>query len=62
MNFQLDLLPSQHAPPFFSVLILLPFFVFAFLALLFLISLFIAISLLILPFGFVPASGPVCTT
>jgi len=61
MNFQLDLLPSQHTPPFFSILILLPFLVFALLALLSLVSLFIAVSLLILPLGFVLASRPVCT-
>lgn len=48
MDFQLDLLPSQYTPSFFSILILLPFFVLALLALLFLVSLFITVSLLVL--------------
>jgi hypothetical protein len=55
------LLPSQRTPSFFSILVLPPFFVFAFLALLFFVPLFIAISLLVLSLRLVPARRSVST-
>ena len=55
-------LPCQHTPSFFSILIFLPFLVFALLTFLFLVALLITVALLVFPLRLVPAPRPVCTS
>jgi hypothetical protein len=57
-----DLLPRQHAPSFFPVLVLLPLLFFTLLAFLVFVSLLVAISPFVFPLRTVLAPGPVCTS